>query len=306
MKKLNTKDSFDNKALSENKLSYTQTTFLPSHTSTIAKNSILITSINAKQSTINKVLGIDVSYNDDIYIFEITGKTQKVPKVSWNIYKNNKQIKELFEKVQKDLPKKEFEYEKIINICKLVKKYTNGEIFTNLDKIANDIIYIYNTIEPNQPTSLKEALRISKISFSNNDEFKIFEGYAYKRGEPRFMRSKMGSILKPIKKLVHKGWNKRWIILKDDMISYLNNSNSLVGKNVYWFDEEFKVETKKNNILKMINLSKTLKLKFDSRFERDLWKKEIEERVEVKLNEIINNPYHSFASQKKIVELNGL
>ena len=298
MKKNNAKDSSDNMASSDQKLAFTQTTFLPSHKPTISKNSILITSIKAKPSTINKVLETNVSYNDDIYIFEITGKTQKSPNISWNIYKNNKQIRELFEKVQKDLPKKEFEYEKIINICKLVKKYTNGEICSNLDKIANYIIYIYNTTEPNQPTSLKEGLRISKISFSNNDEIKIFEGYALKRGEPRFMRSKLAGILKPIKKLVHKGWNKRWIILKDDMISYLNNSNSLVGKNVYWFDEEFKIITKKDNILKMINLSKTLKIKFDSKFERDLWKKEIEKRVEVKLDEIINNPYHSFASQK--------
>ena len=37
---------------------------------------------------------------------------------------------------------------------------------------------------------------------------------------------------------MNKGWNKRWIILKDDMINYLNNSNSVVGKNVNWFDED--------------------------------------------------------------------
>ena len=282
----------------EKKLAYTQTTFLPSNRTAISKNGFLITSINTKSTTINKVLGFDVKKNDDIYVLQIIGKTQKSPRVSWNIYKNNKQIKELFEKIKKDLSKKVFEYEKIINICKLVKKYTNGEIDKNIDKIANDIIYIYNTSDPYQPLSLKEGLGISKISFTNNDEFKIFEGYAYKRGEPRIMRSNFKYLLKPVKKLVHKGWNKRWIILKDDMISYLNNSNSVVGKNVYWFDEDFKIISKKDNILKMINLSKTLKLKFDSRFERELWKKEIEKRVDIKMNETINNPYHSFASQK--------
>ena len=284
--------------VSDKKITYTNTSFIPSNISEISKKDILITSIKAKPTTINKVLGINADYNDDIYIFEITGKTQKSPNVSWNIYINNKQIKELFEQIKKELPKKEFEYEKIINICKLVKKYTNGEIYNNLDKIANDIIYIYNTTDPNQPISLKEGLKISKISFSNNDGVKLFEGYAYKRGEPRIMRSKLKNILMPIKKLVHKGWNKRWIILNNDMISYLNNSESLVGKNVYWFDEEFKIIEKEDNILKMQNLSKTLKLKFDSRFERDLWKKEIESRVEIKMSEIINNIYHSFASQK--------
>ena len=43
------------------------------------------------------------------------------------------------------------------------------------------------------------------------------------------------------------------------MISYLNDSESLIGKNVYWFDEDFTIIPKKENILKMENLSKTLK-----------------------------------------------
>ena len=281
----------------ENNLVCAKTNFIFDET-TISKNNILLTSIKAKQLTINEVLGTNVSYNDDIYIFEISGKTQKCPKVSWKIYKNNKQIKELFGQLKKDLQKKDSTDKYNINRCKLIQNYTNGEIFKNLDQIADFIVDIYNSTNPNQPLSLKEELKISKVSFTNNDETKIFEGYAYKRGEPRIMRSKLGDLLKPVKKLVHKGWNKRWVILKDDMISYLNNSNSTVGKNVYWFDEEFQIITKKDNILKMINLSRTLKLKFDSRFERDLWKKEIEERVDYKLNEIINNVYHSFATQK--------
>ena len=280
---------------SDQKLTYSKTNYIQPNKTTLSKRNILITSIKAKPTTINEVLSTNIDYNDDIYLFEITGKTEKSPNVSWKIYKNNKQIKELFEEIQKELTKKD---ENLINKCKLIKKYTNMEIYRNLNNICNLIIEIFNGTEPNQPISLKEGLKISKISFSTNDGEKLFEGYAYKRGEPRIMRSKLSYLLQPIKKLVAKGWNKRWIILKDDMISYLNDSNSIVGKNVYWFDEEFKVIAKKDKILKMNNLSKTLKLQFDSRFERDLWKKEIETRVEAKRNEIINNKYHSFTSQK--------
>ena len=290
----------DKSNISSNKnIMYSNTNYLTSNISIISKNNILLTSIKAKQSTINEVLGSNVDYNDDIYIFEITGETQKSPKVSWKIYKNNNQIKELFEQIRKELKTKELKDEYIIARCKLISKYTNGEIYRNLQQIANDIIYIYNSTNPNQPVSLKEGLNISKISFSNNEEIKIFEGYAYKRGEPRIMRSSFRYLLKPFKKLVAKGWNKRWIILKNDMISYLNDSDSIVGKNVYWFDEEFQIIPKNDTILKMKNLSKSLKLQFDSRFERDLWKKEIEKRVEIKMNDIINNPYNSFAPQKK-------
>ena len=288
------KDYIENKKPSNKNLEYTKTDIMQCSDSVLSKKIFEITSIKAKPTTIEKVLGTNVGYNDDIYLFEITVKTQKSPKISWKVYKNNKQIKDMFEQIQKELTKKD---EEIINKCKLIKKYTHGEIYGNLSQIATLITEIFKKTDP-QPLSLKEGLKISKISFSSNDGVKLFEGYGYKRGEPRIMRSKLSLLLKPIKKLVHKGWNKRWIILNNDMISYLDDINSTVGKNVYWFDEEFQIIAKEDKILKMINLSKTLKLQFDSRFERDLWKKEIESRVEAKVSEIINNRYHSFASQK--------
>ena len=73
----------------ENNLMYTNTGYSFDLT-TISKNSILITSIKTKQLTINEILGTNVDYNDDIYVFDIIGKTQKSPKVSWKIYKSNK------------------------------------------------------------------------------------------------------------------------------------------------------------------------------------------------------------------------
>ena len=72
------------------------------------------------------------------------------------------------------------------------------------------------------------------------------------------------------------------------MISYLNSLNILVGKNVYWIDEDFKIASEGDKILKIKNLSRTLELKFDSKFKIDLWKKEIKYRVEIK-KKIIDN-----------------
>ena len=265
----------------------------------IAKNDILITSIKAKPSTINEVLGKTVNYNDDIYIFEIEGKTYTSSIVTWKIYKNNKQVKELFEQVKKEISKRENPDETIINKCKIVKNYTNGEIYRSLNKIADDIMYIYNNTIPNQPESLKIGLKISKTSFYNiNNGIKAFEGFAFKKAEPRIMRSILKYILFPIEYFMFNEWNKRWIVLTKDMISYLNSPNTLVGKNVYWFDEDFKIDSDGDKILKIKNLSRTLELKFDSKFERDLWKKEINSRVEIKKNEIIDNIYHSFTTQK--------
>ena len=264
----------------------------------LSKNNISITSISAKQTTINEVLGKNVDYNDDIYIFDIIGKTYSSNEVSWKVYKNNKQIKDLFEQIKKDISKRDFVDENIIIKCKMVKNYTNGEIYKNIEKIAEYIKFIYNNTNPNQPESLKEALRISSTSFSNNNETKPFEGYALKRAEPRIMRTILKYVIFPIEYLFFNGWNKRWIILKNDMISYLNSPNTFIGKNIYWFDEDIEISNEEDKILTIKTLSKNLTLKFDSIFERDLWEKEINSRVEIKKEEIINNIYHSFTNQK--------
>ena len=111
----------------EKHLSITRTSCFTSNTPTLSTNDFSIISIKTKSLTINDILRSKVDYNDDVYIFEITGKTKKFPSISWKIYKNNKQIKELFEQIKKDLPKKVLEYDKIINICKMIKKiYKSG------------------------------------------------------------------------------------------------------------------------------------------------------------------------------------
>ena len=277
---------------------YDNNNLLIKNTRNLSKHDIMITSIKATQSTINQVLGKYVDYNDDIYIFEITGKTYLSTIVTWKIYKNHKQIKELFEQIRKEVSKRDLVDENIIIKCKLVKHYTDIEIYKNIDKIAEYIIYIFNNTIQNQLESLKEALRISKTSFSDNSGIKSFEGYALKKAEPRIMRYLLKIFLYPIEYLFFNGWNKRWIVLKNDMISYLNSPDTLVGKNVYWFDEEIEISTESEKILNIKTLSRNLTLKFDSRFERDLWEKEINKRVDAIKEEIMSNIYHSFTSQK--------
>jgi len=103
----------------------------------------------------------------------------------------------------------------------------------------------------------------------------------------------------PLEKIIFKDWNKRWIVLKDDMISYLNSRTNLVGENVYWFDNETEILEKEDKELEIKYNSKTvISLKFNSRFERDLWKKEIEERVEKIIEDNINNIYCSYTYMK--------
>ena len=264
--------------------------------------SIKLNSIEINVSTIRDILGNGIDYNDDIYIFNIEGKVSSNI-YSWKVYKNNKQIKELFEQIKKELSKRENVDEYLINKCKIVKKYTDGELYRNIKKIGEFLVEINNNTRPNQPEELKEALRISKTSFLDNEEMKPFEGYAYKKAEPRILRTILKYVLFPIEYFFFSGWNKRWIVLKNDMICYLNNPNTIIGKNVYWFDEDIEIKTEKDKILIIKNLSKTLVLKFDSKFERDIWKQEIELRIRNKQEEFFNNNiYNSFSYTKSNCE----
>ena len=259
----------------------------------------IITSVVSNASTTNIVLGInDRKSNDDIIIIEITGKTQ-LSVISWKIYKNHKQIRELFSQTKKELTKKNITDEEIITMCKTVCDYTNGEIYKNLETISKYILYLYNNTPAKNCDSFREGLGISSTSFIyENNGIKPFEGYAYKKAEPRCWRYVFKILCYPIEYCIFKNWNKRWVVLKDDMICYLNDPNTLIGKNVYWFDENINIRVKDETSLEIKNLSRSLILNFNSKFERDLWEKEINKRIEKITDEINNNEYQSFTYQK--------
>jgi phosphatidylserine/phosphatidylglycerophosphate/cardiolipin synthase-like enzyme len=259
----------------------------------------ILTSITSHSSTTNEILEKkNPKSNDDMIILDITGKNN-LSIISWKIYKTHKQIRELFNQTKKELAKKNLLDVEISTICKTVSEYTNGEIFKNLDQICKYIIYLYNKTGAKKSDSFREGLRISATSFIyENNGIKPFEGYAYKKAEPRCMRTLFKIFCFPFESCFFKSWNKRWIILKDDMICYLNDPNTLIGKNVYWFDENINITTIDDTSLQLTNLSRTLTLKFNTEFERDLWEKEINTRIDKITNEICNNEYQSFTSQK--------
>ena len=66
---------------------------------------------------------------------------------------------------------------------KIVKKYSLDSINDDINKIINFIQYFYNDTKARDLPIFKEALKISAISFSNNNGIKPFEGYAYKKAE---------------------------------------------------------------------------------------------------------------------------
>ena len=78
-------------------------------------------------------------------------------------------------------------------------------------------------------TDFLEFLEISRYSFDSFHEGKKpKEGYVQKK-------TNRGSFVQCIFCLLPcfcKTWQKRWFVLKDDMICYLDNSSSSIGKDV--------------------------------------------------------------------------
>ena len=252
----------------------------PGLTIDIKKSKLKLISINNEKSTRSDILENNEDYKDDneeIYIFEITGEIA-IYTYTWKIYKTFKQIKDLFEKIKNNISKLEMPSDKIIMNCKLIKNYTKEDMYKNIKKTSDLLINIFNNIDMEE---LKQELAISKASFSDNSANKPFEGFAMKKSEGFFG-----------------GWEKIWLILKNDMISYLNDTKELKGENLIWLDDNIELIAEKEPILIIKHLTKTISLKFDSIFERDLWKKEIETRKEQKVDEMMFNQYHSFTSQK--------
>ena len=264
------------------------------------KKDFLITSITPEITTRNKILEVEENdFDEKIFILKISGNIN-FSNISWNIYISPAQIKFLFAEIEKDLltTDKEAINPIMSEYFKVVKNYSLDAIYDNIHQVINYIQYFYNDTKARDLPIFKEALKISAISFSNNNGIKPFEGYAYKKAEPRYLRYVIKTIFSPIENALFKQRNKRWIVLKDDMICYLNDPNNMIGKNVYWFDENSEIYKINQRKLEIENLSTSLDLKFETKFERDLWFKEINKRIEIKRNEIMNNAYHSFASQK--------
>ena len=248
------------------------------------KKDFLITSLTSEITTKNKILETDEDdYNEKIFIINIIGNINFLS-ISWDIYVSPQQIKDLFIQMEQDLLNKD---ENLINpIMSLyftqVKNYSIDLIYDNIDIILKYIQYLFNDTEARNLPIFKEFLKISAISFYNNNGIKPFEGYAYKKADPRYLRYVMKLLFSKIEHAFFKQRNRRWIVLKDDMICYMNDPNKMIGKNVYWFDENIEIYKIKEKKLKIENLSINLNLKFESKFERDLWYKAINERIEKK------------------------
>ena len=260
--------------------------------------------IKLKSTKISQILKnfIQTSSNkdEDLLQFDITLETNE--KFNWTVYHKANEIRENMKSIQTEISieniKINAKIQQIINNLKnssIDSILMDKEKMKEIEKGYSDLLLDFK----DSSFYLMEFFNISLGSFSHyNGGKKPFEGYIEKKSDPRIYRKLLGIVCPCIENFIFTKYNKRWFVLKDDMIYYSNSSQDSTGKNVYWFDSGVKLirEGKKNLSIK--NVSRTLTLQFNSFFEREIWFEEINSRIEKFINSISSNIYQSYAIEK--------
>ena len=219
----------------------------------------------------------------------------------WVVYRTPSETHSFFKKMYKSLKNDELAVNMgFTNSLERIKDYKDKEIFQHINEIKKELDKMLQNPYFKNNNQLNEFFNIGGSSFSQyNGGVKPFEGWGEKKADPHCMRKVFGYICKCLECCIFKQYNQRWIVLKDDMITYSDLSASQGAKHAYFFDEEIRaVRVGKTNI-KITNLSRSLELKFKNYFERELWKQEIEERIK-KFKQIIkNNKYKAYTNEKQ-------
>ena len=259
----------------------------------IENKSINIYKIKADE--ILKETQLEPKENLDLLKIELIFSGKK--EFKWEVYRTPKETKEFFKKlyksIQKDKTVNNSECIGTLSELKEIKDENIVQVKEELEKIIKNEYFKDNVI-------INEFLNIGGSSFSiYNNGIKPFEGWVGKKADPHCLRKVFAVACKCLECWIFKQYNERWFVLKDDMITYSNNSQSRGGKHAYFFDENIKAQRSGKYNITITNLSRMLELKFKTYFERELWFEELEKRIKKYKIIIKNNKYKAYTNEKK-------
>ena len=95
-----------------------------------------------------------------------------------------------------------------------------------------------------------------------------------------------------------KHYNKRWVVVNDDHLFYLNDPEMREGKIVYFFDKNMQIENDGVDGLKIRNAQMRLNLKYKNFFEKEYWRTELERRKN-NVALLQANKYNAYTNMKR-------
>ena len=258
-------------------------------------------SIKIEKTTVAEVLKeskLDEKENFNLLKINLNFLAKK--QFKWVVYRTPSETQKFFKKLY-NLVKNDDNAAKLgfVSSLEKLKDYKESEILNSLKEINDELDKMLQSPYFENNLQINEFLNIGGSSFSQyNKGVKPFEGWGLKKADPHCFRKVFGYICICLECCIFKKYNERWIVLKDDMITYSDLSVSSQGKHVYFFDKEIKAVRNGKLSITITNLSRVLELKFKTYFERELWKREIEERIKKFKQNIINNKYKAFTNEK--------
>ena len=242
---------------------------------------IISRQIKATRTTAYEALRLteqkDLNY--DLIRFDMTFQSSE-DKYFWRVYHTPKEVRKHIKKLVERISKNEILLlnNKPIDPVIIQIRHDN-DVLNYLQNVTDFYLQLFE--EPNLWVDpfFVNFFNIGGNSFlKQNAGIKPFEGWVEKKVDKHCCR-KFFTCLCPFWELIcFKRYNKRWIVLNIDNLFYLNDSMEKEGKIVYFFDKDMKVERDGKDCLTVKNSSMNLHLKFDTFFERELWREELEIR----------------------------
>ena len=238
---------------------------------------------------------------DKFDIIKFTIKVKAVYIYEWVVYHKPVEIKKNFAEILNELTRNFMTPtgEKL-DIFTKVASWPDDSIRLHIKEIEEYYQALFNDLRIYNVLTFKEFFNISVGSFNQyNSGNKPFEGFCYKKAEPKCIRTIFSIACKCIEYFAFSQYNLRWIVVKDDCLYYMNKSNAETGKNVYFFDKDLEVKKEGRDIINIRNISRSIILKFKTVFERELWYMEIMKRADAMKKILSNNKFKAYTNEKK-------
>ena len=260
--------------------------------------------LKAEYTNVAKILPSDcypLREKDKFDIIKFTIKVKAVYIYQWDVYHKPAEIKKHFAAVLNDLTRNFMAPTgKTLDIFTDVASWPDDSIQSHINDIQTYYKTLFEDLKIYNTLVFKEFFNISVGSFNQyNSGMKPFEGFCYKKADPKCIRTAFSIACKCIEYFAFSQYNKRWVVVKEDCIYYMNKSNAETGKNVYFFDNYLEVKKEGRDIINIKNVSRSIILKFKTVFERELWYMEIMKRAEAMKKLLENNDYQAYTNAKK-------
>ena len=241
--------------------------------------------IKARKTSVYEELLLFIKDEDyDLIKFNMLFTSENC-KYAWVVYHTPKEVRKHIKTIIQNISNHEIQLitkinisPKILEICH--KNFHNDkDIINNLPLITEFYLQLFDDKNMQHNAFLLNFFCIGGNSFlKHNDGNKPFEGWAEKKVDKSCLRKCFKIFCGFWELCCMKKYNKRWIVLNVDHLFYMNDPMMKEGKIVYFFDKDMKIEREGKRCLLINNASMKLKLKFDSFFERERWKQELDKR----------------------------